>query len=426
MKIFISSCEPVPFCLEAIEQLFAFLTSRPGAVSCLNSKSALAILNERVEVVESYGHIIERVQVPSIVIVPVRDYPRVHDINFLRKIPPELVELVNKGDISLVFDHSNEANSRRAIETFAARMREIGIRRIDGVHWICGNHLLPESLFGVRHHKFNYFEVKAYVDIMSTHSSEVLMDNLNKIESEAIFFPKNILSLNATPRPERVAALLSLFKHNLIDKDAFCPGIPNLPYISFGGFDEQKAGAITPSEAHVWLIENDMKELIPYLDWIADKTLSVDHYIEKGNELFNKVDLNVYLNTSLSYVTETTMSPDLSRFTEKSLKPLLFGHPVIVAGTIGSVQLLRRLGFSLLDNIIDHSYDFEPCIANRIDASVRSAKHFMQRVALRDSDFNKEVIPHLKHNLAWGSTGYPACLFRRAIDLLKSIESMHL
>jgi hypothetical protein len=51
------------------------------------------------------------------------------------------------------------------------------------------------------------------------------------------------------------------------------------------------------------------------------------------------------------------MGLSVRRFTEKTLKPLLCGRPIIIAGNPGSLAQLRRLGFRTFGGVIDEGYD---------------------------------------------------------------------
>ena len=65
-----------------------------------------------------------------------------------------------------------------------------------------------------------------------------------------------------------------------------------------------------------------------------------------------------YVDTYFSLVTETVCAESTYSFrTEKIAKPLVMGHPFIVASTPGFYQDLHSLGFKTFASIIDESFD---------------------------------------------------------------------
>jgi hypothetical protein len=421
VKLIIRSEDDVPFFLQSIEAFLEFAASQSAYKFSMEARESLARLKEQICTVKHYADVTDESTERHAIVLPVRNLTRARHPSFLGRLTPTVIESVNRGTIKLIFDFSNEATSSIAIKRYVALLRQIGITNLEMVHWICGNQLLPKRLFGIHHHVFNYFEMQVYVDLMTNLGISVFEQLVTARYSIAKPFIPRILCLNATPREERVAAMLSLFKEGVINTTDYTEQTPNLPFLSFGGFGAMKTGGVMPEAIREWLMAHEMHDLIPYLEWISDKKLVVDNFKKRGNGLFNKVDVSVYDNTCLSYVTETTMSPELSRFTEKSLKPLLLGHPVIVAGTIGNIQLLRQLGFSVFDHVIDHSYDRESDVVTRIRMSAKEVKSFLDRSSEAGSTLIEEVIPHVRANIEWGLYGYPLRLYRNTMELFQSI-----
>lgn len=421
-RIFYLSDEEDPFCLQAIRLLLQFAIARSTLLFSSDAKSIFQWLDSKICIVDHYDQVSSCASEHSSIIIPVRDYPRVHDNGFLKRFTPSIIDLVNSGSVSLFFDFSNEASTPRAIQTFAAKMKIIGFTNLGQIHWICGNELLPSKLFGISHHKYNYFEIKSFVSILNNLEAWQFNDGyIYGSYKEACRMP-HVLSLNETPRPERVASILCLFKYGVLTTKSLTKSTPNLPYLSFGGFKNVKGlGAPTQEKIRNWLQSEQMDDLLPYFDWLCDKELAVDSFKERGNLLFSKIDASVYRKTVLSYVTETTMQGGVSRYTEKSVKPLLLGHPIIVAGTKGNIQQIRQLGFSVLDHIIDHSYDNEPDVATRIRMSAQSAKTFLEKLSACEPCIVEEITHHLQSNISWGVSGYPMVLFSKATSLLSSI-----
>ena len=194
-----------------------------------------------------------------------------------------------------------------------------------------------------------------------------------------------VLCMNNTPRIHRVLALKTL-------RD-------NLPAGSFRGtlvmLASPKISNATQTierEAAAWKLD------VP-LDALLDDILG---WADTGTDrnmvnLVDSIDTHLYADTFFSLVTETEMRrPDMRRYTEKSLKPLVMGHPVVILGNMSVVRQLEELGFDLLRDEIDHSYDDEPHPIRRFEMVMQSALG-LARMPLAD---RKEFLARNRARLA--------------------------
>lgn len=69
------------------------------------------------------------------------------------------------------------------------------------------------------------------------------------------------------------------------------------------------------------------------------------------------VNYRCYSDTWFSLVAETVFDYPYSFRTEKIWKPILMGHPFVVAANRGFYRDLRNLGFQTFDSLIDESFD---------------------------------------------------------------------
>lgn len=67
-------------------------------------------------------------------------------------------------------------------------------------------------------------------------------------------------------------------------------------------------------------------------------------------------NINWYNQTQFSLVAESTHTPR-TWISEKTYKPMAFGHPFIVHGSAGLLQFVKSQGFVTFDHIIDEQYD---------------------------------------------------------------------
>ena len=99
----------------------------------------------------------------------------------------------------------------------------------------------------------------------------------------------------------------------------------------------------------------------PYLDYSLYSYCDLGHFI-LGDDTTNLGDWWKYCNidwynqTQFSVVSE---SNDRARtwISEKTYKPLAFGHAFIVHGSVGILELVKKQGFMTFDHIVDESYD---------------------------------------------------------------------
>jgi hypothetical protein len=104
----------------------------------------------------------------------------------------------------------------------------------------------------------------------------------------------------------------------------------------------------------------------PYIGDELDHDQRNDH-----STLVPKYHINSYCNI----VMETHFDADQSGgafLTEKTFKPIKHGQLFFIAGPAGSLQVLRDLGYSVFDDILDNSYDQEQNHTQRWMALTRS------------------------------------------------------
>jgi len=94
---------------------------------------------------------------------------------------------------------------------------------------------------------------------------------------------------------------------------------------------------------HIFEVEHNlMKDKVPFCNFEGD----IDQVI---------------VDTCISLVIETYFDwPDTIAFSEKIFRALQLPRPMILYSMPGSVDALRKYGFDVWDDIIDHTYDNEP------------------------------------------------------------------
>jgi hypothetical protein len=118
-------------------------------------------------------------------------------------------------------------------------------------------------------------------------------------------------------------------------------------------------------------------------------------------ELFNNtwgeiyLQADPYIDTYFSLVTETIVEQPWSFRTEKIAKPLMIGHPFIVATSPGYYRDLHRLGFRTFGHVIDESFDMIENHQDRMERIIAVVRDLCQQ----DLDaFQKECYTVCKYN----------------------------
>ena len=123
--------------------------------------------------------------------------------------------------------------------------------------------------------------------------------------------------------------------------------------------------------------------------------------------VFNVVQESSVGFNSISYDTTYSSNPywgsidsDRHFFTEKSAKPFLMGQIPLFIASPGYVEQLRKLGFDLFDDIINHDYDKEDFILKRCNILYKELKRLSLQ-DLKNLNYNVKTycLPRLQKNL---------------------------
>ena len=311
-----------------------------------------------------------------------------------------------QGRLRLVLDGSNEAGTSEMVQGLIGLLQAQGVqpdpsrlllvcqnRRLDGAGWFT---VLPHD----------YYVLRAWQAVRDTDTAEQRQQLALRNPLQA---PAGLLCLNATPRPLRLATLVALLEQGLWQPEE----APEAHRVSFPGFDYAKQAA-PPRPALVALLQAqgfaDPEPLLDRLERLAP--LRVDGFSETGNELADRIDLRCWRESRLSLVTETECQPDVRRITEKSFKALALGHPVVVSGNAGSLELLQELGFDVIADQIDPAYDTIDRLGDRSRAAVAVAAEMLQRLPLSES-LQQAVSRAAVANIAWAYDGFQQSYARR-------------
>lgn len=177
----------------------------------------------------------------------------------------------------------------------------------------------------------------------------------------------------------------------------------------------------TRTDRALWqisVLERYMKKNYQYelddndFDWIKSikKNISCDEH-DMSKKLLYETDYIVWshaYNTKFSLVNETQPSsihpiekkldyfcPFLS---EKTFKPIVAGQMFVIHGCPGSIVALRKRGYDVFDDFIDHGYD---TTSDTVWRTIRVAEEIKRLSEIPDAVWEeklKEFIPRFEHN----------------------------
>ncbi len=276
---------------------------------------------------------------------------------FVAHIGPQTKERLANGHLKLLFDMSNEGPLARPNAPWLAMLhQELHDRGISPSGCIMVNH---NTLY-----KADYLawceesgetepmDVLCYDYFLARLAYEADQRAPEPLAIETTLEPggeyRAYVCLNFTPRQDRISILAWLFGAGLADKG----------FISFAGFVNLKLDG-SAFELPDWFPEGDTATAgVELLRAVGRLTLDEPEAIGGYKREFDFGPEHCFRKSFFSIVTESEFSGgEVRRITEKSLKPLAMGHPLIVVGNAYSLRRLRELGFRTFSPFIDESYD---------------------------------------------------------------------
>jgi hypothetical protein len=100
-----------------------------------------------------------------------------------------------------------------------------------------------------------------------------------------------------------------------------------------------------------------------------------------------------YNSTHFTVVVETHQDQGSVFLTEKTFKPIMYGHPFILYGQQRSLEMLKNLGFETYDTLFDESYD-------EIENIVERRQKIIAQIQSMPKGQCREVVSH-NFDLFW-------------------------
>lgn len=196
--------------------------------------------------------------------------------------------------------------------------------------------------------------------------------------------PYNFTILNRTHKWWRATVMADLQRHGILDRSLWSYN----PTISLDeGRNENPIEEDSDSE-----LRQQVTEFVSSGPHTCDSATADQH-----ND-HTRIDIELFQQSYCQVILETHFDADGSGgafVTEKTFKALKYAQPFVIAGTPGSIQCLRDLGYRTFDSVIDHSYDSE---LNNTDRWKKLLKEICRLDAQGLDNIFKQCVPDLIHN----------------------------
>jgi hypothetical protein len=234
------------------------------------------------------------------------------------------------------------------------------------------------------------FEFEENVTCLKSYSLSILSffegygidphDSLRLVTDFGIYDKENgFLSLNGSIRTHRILLLLELIKNNIINKQGELNVDCELSMILYEGWSSKFNK--TTFKDHLSSLKDDStisdeeyELLLEYQDVLPIRI--------EGEKKRPGLKLKNFYRKILNLVTENVSGFDGSEndkyntitFTEKVWVPFKTHQIPIISALPNSLDVLRKLGFDLFDDFVDHSYDKEQDHRKRVELAFKEVQ----------------------------------------------------
>lgn len=238
----------------------------------------------------------------------------------------------------------------------------------DSIIFITGNFLGPEiqkdKNYGYKIIPYSDFELWNY-----QHTQETIID-FTPVDGRYLF-----LSYNRNIRLPRLYLLANMLKEGLIHKGM----------VSISQHKHLRYSNISMLE------ESYYRELADISPLILNDDLNYN--------LAPNVNIEDHKKTFISIVTESLVSEKSLFLSEKIWKPIQLGHPFMVLGNPGTLELLKQQGYQTFSKWINEEYDKVLNFGERANIICRELIRFSKLPLDEIKAIRKEMEPVLAHNL---------------------------
>jgi len=229
---------------------------------------------------------------------------------------------------------------------------------------------LDQQLQGIRYHFTSANTASQHLKNFSSFVDDELLYRLrNKSQAEQYHEQQRTRKFTALSRTHkwwRATTMARLWRQN----------IHHFGYFSYN--TELDVGeAETDNPIEVDSFDNLRKYTKQFL---ANGPYRADRHTSEFHNLHQYTIPEHHNNSYLNFVLETHLDVDQSEgvfLTEKTFKPIKHCQLFVILGPAGSVEQLRKMGYSTFDHVLDHGYDTIKNNTQRWDATLKEFEHLI-------------------------------------------------
>ncbi len=198
---------------------------------------------------------------------------------------------------------------------------------------------------------WNYCRTDCYFSNIVEYTENKAAQLKLAMDTKTQYRPYQYVMLNGRLRPHRKALIDELRERNLLDHALWT----NLNAHVEMGFTSVLQTAQT-EPIRLLPAEYEIERAVPNMNSAYEHSFCKHHLFSNtwGDAIVN---YRVYRDSWFSIVTETIFDYPHSFRTEKIWKPIIMGHPFIVAANAGYLRDLRNAGFKTFNTLVDEHYD---------------------------------------------------------------------
>ena len=350
------------------------------------------------------------IEKPYVSITGVYNEPeKIRTFDYFGHISESIRESIKDSKLHLVFNMASEGSHK--VFPFAYGLHTSAIQHdipLKNIHYICGD---------MREEEFYKAETGGGINIYSVIVFAAEQARWSKVNN---YVPKrNIEIQNHSDKYFTCLSRKARYWRSYFIKDVLESDISDRAIISHGTFT-------TDDEQIIYDI--------PHQDDFVDNPV-VTFWNERGYELqpgthYEKnVPLaaleDLYSQVLFDVSLETWQDEDVEFYTEKTIKPMMMGMPVLIWGASGINRNLKKYGFKTYESWFDLSFDDEPDTVKRKDLLLQEVRRVCNMLDNMDREERMQWSQKNKNVLKYNQQILPnVSSTSRAINkLLKNINS---
>jgi hypothetical protein len=302
--------------------------------------------------------------------------------NFFDLIPSNIIKKVNQNKGKIVINYSHEG----WVGDWLLKGMYLGIKnagiKFENVILILNDYNLEQKLLSFKE-RFNITEYPSVINYsfyLTASSKHFFNKHINKDLYNTHYIlqkPFKFLCLNRRLDLHRVKLLSEIFN--------------KIQYDSIISFDKT---LVTNELSNFYKKHSDLKEKFEAL---PAKSIADREDIANTNGYYHENE-NLFLESYISLVTETSFYIDNDFISEKIWKPIFQYHPFIVIGRPHMLKYLKEIGFKTFDFLIDETYDTIEDNDIRMDVIINEIDRLNKLSIYEIDDIIKDNFHILKHN----------------------------